>query len=182
MFSAPPSNAAVRSPRRDGRRGTGAYTFCPLPKTGAAMSASAPVSAPVFLSPGRGRLAHGVPFPVPAGTEGITHYTLRGKVVCQRRLRPLWNPPAFPRRHVTDKMSATLDSPGNAPSGGKVSYARIPAAAGLRHAPRVARATGAGRGGSPVGQSVSSSTYSMTSSTRHCSSLHRRSIVLVDTL
>ena len=71
------------------------YTFCPFPKTGAAMSASASISAPVFLSRGRGRNAHRVPFPAPAGTEGITHYTLRGKVVCQRGA-PLWNPPAFP--------------------------------------------------------------------------------------
>ena len=71
------------------------YTFCPFPKTGAAMSASAPISAPVFLSHGRGRNAYCVPFPVPAGTEGITHYTLRGKAVCQRGA-PLWNPPAFP--------------------------------------------------------------------------------------
>ena len=34
--------------------------------------------------------------PAPAGTEGITHYTLHGKVVCQRGA-PLWIPPAFPR-------------------------------------------------------------------------------------
>ena len=81
--------------RRDEGRGTRGYTFCPFPKTGAAMSAFAPISAPVFLSHGRGRNAYCGPFPAPAGTEGITHYTLRGKAVCQRGA-PLWNPPAFP--------------------------------------------------------------------------------------
>lgn len=131
--------------RRDERRGTRGYTFCPFLKTGAAMSASAPISAPVFLSHGRGRNARRVPFPAPAGTEGITHYTLRGKAVCQRG-GPLWNSPAFSFLSRDGQNVRHVGQSRKRPQRRRVSGHRIPAAAGLRHAPRVARATGAGRG------------------------------------
>ena len=179
MRSAPASNVMARRCSGTGDEG---YTFCPFPKTGAAMSASAPISAPVFLSHGRGRNAYRVPFPAPAGTEGITHYTLRGKVVCQRGA-PLWNPPAFPSlscdgqnvRHVGQSRKRPQRRRGILCPDTRRRWFATRSACRPRHG----RGTGDER---RERQSFSSSTYSMTSSTRHCSSLHRRSIVLVDTL
>lgn len=50
-------------------------------------------------------------FSHPSQTEGITHYTLRCKVVCQQGRCPFWIPPSFPvLGYKTDHAAFTSSS------------------------------------------------------------------------
>ena len=99
-----------------------------------------------FPVTGKGSLS--APRPLPRASRDRRYNTLHfaRQSGVPKGSAPLDSPGISPADNVTDKLSATSYSLGNAPSGGTHPMFRMCTAAGLRHALRDARATGAGWG------------------------------------
>ena len=82
-------------------RGTGAFIYLPPFSENSPIFRSFPFAKiqPIFLPEQTGRIKHRTPFSPSATPAGITHYTLRCKVVCQRGI-PFGNPYLFYRKLV----------------------------------------------------------------------------------